>query len=107
VNRSKKEDNLRRRIYDAWNVLKATNVIEEVPDDKDKYYRVQVDYVDELLEIIKENEHESNVDDDGEGEPHLRTPATSKRSRREAFGDAVPLSQPSESNQAGDSSEEE
>ena len=31
--RSKKEDNLRRRIYDAWNVLKAASIIVE-HDDK-------------------------------------------------------------------------
>jgi len=35
--RSRKESNLRRRIYDAWNVLKAANIIVEFDDKHFRY----------------------------------------------------------------------
>jgi hypothetical protein len=41
--RSRQESNLRRRIYDAWNVLKAASIIvERDGDDKHFYYNPKI-----------------------------------------------------------------
>lgn len=40
--RSRQESNLRRRIYDAWNVLKAASIIVERGDEKHFSYNPAV-----------------------------------------------------------------
>ena len=46
--RSRQESNLRRRIYDAWNVLKAASIIVE---HDEKHFR----YNDSILKEVDEN----------------------------------------------------
>ena len=51
--RSRQESNLRRRIYDAWNVLKAASIIVEYDD---KHYRYNPS-------ILKEQQEQQGNDD--------------------------------------------
>jgi len=64
--RSRQESNLRRRIYDAWNVLKAASIIVEY-DDKHFMYNPSV-----LHEMDSHGQHsEENINDDQPDE-HLQ-----------------------------------
>lgn len=67
--RSKQESNLRRRIYDAWNVLKAANII--VGHDE-KHFSCNPD-------VIKDLDSESESDDEDDQlmqKGHLKIEAT-------------------------------
>ena len=55
--RSKKEDNLRRRIYDAWNVLKAADII---VDHDDKNYWIN----QRVLQSLVSYSSDSNSDEE-------------------------------------------
>ena len=72
--RSKKEDNLRRRIYDAWNVLKAADII--VDHDDKNYWINQV-----VLQSLVSYSSDSNSDDDLADILSQKSPIKSKRKK--------------------------
>lgn len=61
--RSRQESNLRRRIYDAWNVLKAASIIVEY-DDKHYRYNPSILKDDHLHQLPMDEEVEMAEEDD-------------------------------------------
>jgi len=59
--RSREESNLRRRIYDAWNVLKAASIIVE---HDDKHYKYNPAILKEEQELLERQQKEANLEDE-------------------------------------------
>ena len=51
---------MRRRIYDAWNVLKATRIIEEM-DDRDKTFWINKEMLEELFDDVDSQSEDLNL----------------------------------------------
>ena len=77
--RSKKEDNLRRRIYDAWNVLKAASII---VDHDDKNYWMNQSVLKSLVSYTSDSDTEEDIEE-------LINPKSPLKSKRKKTGDGV------------------
>ena len=73
---SRTEQNLRRRIYDAWNVLKAACIIKEIEEKLYVYDRT-------TLEDDEDDEEEENIkSDDAENDPQDQQPNELSKSNK-------------------------